>query len=192
MRNFLLVVLLIFNVNLYSYSLGVGFLGGGAATDIKDLESTAKCSDCVNDFEYKHKLGVAIINKFQISETIYFKLNLSLINFKIDFKKEDIGSPFLVKTDVALEFYPIKELLEGFYFGGGLFINYFLAEGFSEPNHGFSMLSAFLNLGYKIPLSENLSFFGDFSAEMFDIISLETKTKAYIGLTGTLYLLYDF
>jgi len=195
MKIIILISLLLFNFSLYSYSLGMGVIAGGGATDIKALESTDECSDnnkdCINDFEYKYKLGINIINKFEVSETIFFKLNLSLIHFKLDFK-DGGNSPFLIKTDLALEFYPIKELLEGFYFSSGLFINYFLTEGYSELNNGFSMISAFLSLGYRIDMSKNLSFNGDMSVEIFDIISSETISKAFVGLSGNFYLLYDF
>ncbi len=191
MNKTIAILFLLLSVNIYSYSLGVGFVTGGGATDIKALESTAKCSDCVNDFTYKYKYGVNIINKFELSETIFFKFNISLINFKIDFKKTE-ENPFLIKTDLALEFYPIKEILSGFHFSSGLFINYFLTDGFSEENYRFSMLSAFLGLGYRIPVGKNVSFCGDAFVEIFDIISIETKTKAYVGVSSNLYFLYDF
>lgn len=191
MRKTITILLFLLSFSIYSYSLGLGFVAGGPATEIKALESTAKCGDCVNDFKYKYKYGVNIINKFKLSETIYFKLNVSLMNFKIDFDKV-AENPFLIKTDLALEFYPIKEILEGFHFSSGLFINYFLTDGFSELNHKFSMLSAFLGLGYRIPISKHLSFCGDAFVEIFDIISTKTKTKAYVGISSNLYFLYDF
>ena len=183
---------LILSLNLYSYSLGLGFVGGGAATDIEALESTSTCETCVGNFEYKYKLGVSLVNKFQISETIFIKFNLAFISLNIDFKDTKLDNPFLIKTDLALEFYPIKEFFSGFYFGGGLFINYFITDKFSEANHGFAMLSAFVNTGYKIPFSKNLSLFVDFSVELLDVISIESKTKAYLGLSSNIYFLYTF
>jgi hypothetical protein len=190
---FKILVLLSFllTFNIYSYSLGVGLIGGGGATDIKSLESTSSDITPINDFTYKYKLGANIINKFKVSETIFMKINLSLINFKIDFDNNN-SSPFLIKTDLALEFYPIKELIENFYFGGGLFINYFLTSGYSEKNSKMSMLSAFMDMGYKVRLSKSFSFYGEFSVEIFDIISTESKTKAFVGVTSNFYVLYDF
>ena len=194
MKVFLIVFFLIFSVNAYSYSLGLGLIAGGGATEIEALSSKSECeasSDCITEFNYRYKMGINIINKFQISETIFLKINTSLIKFKIDFNEKQ-AEPFLIKTDFALEFYPLKEIIEGFYFGGGLFINYFLTSGFSEPNHGASMISAFINTGYKIPLSKRMSFFADFSVEIFDMISLEHKTESYVGLTSNIYLEYSF
>jgi len=190
-KKVIIALFFLLSFNIYSYSLGLGFVAGGGATDIKALEATAKCGDCVSDFTYKYKYGLNLINKFKLSETIFFKFDISLINFKIDFDKGG-ENPLLIKTDLALEFYPIKEILSGFHFSSGLFINYFLTSGFSGANHKFSMLSAFLGLGYSIPISKHLSFCGDAFVEIFDIISTETKTKAYVGISSNLYFLYDF
>ena len=185
------VILLFLSVSfaLYSYNLGAGVTFGTGAGEIKSFE-TQKTGDKKDDFTYDYKYGLLFVNKVRVSETIYFDTE-----FSFDFLNLTLNGilkrAFLVKNVFSFEFYPLKQIFDEFYFKTGLFFNYYFTDGYCEKNLGVSMLAATLAMGYNLKLGK-LKLVLELNSELPDIINFRTKTRAYIGLGGSIYFLYKF